>query len=148
MPTRGRGRFRAQMPKSSFTGVSRYFEQVRNQPLYAVEPARSPVIPDTLDLSVVDRVEQVTDEESIETARRLSREDGILSGISCGAATAVAASACEAGRARRQDHRGLAARLRRTVSVDCAVRGDPTGLVTRHAEARMRRRVPRLEPAS
>ncbi len=100
----------------TITGVSRYFEQVRNQPLYAVavEPAKSPVItqtrnheplkpsphkiqglgagfiPDTLDLSVVDRVEQVTDEEAIETARRLSREEGILSGISCGAAAAVA----------------------------------------------------------
>jgi cysteine synthase len=100
----------------TITGVSRYFEQVRKQPLYAVavEPSKSPVItqsrnheplkplphkiqglgagfiPDTLDLSVVDRVEQVTDEESIETARRLSREEGILSGISCGAAAAVA----------------------------------------------------------
>ena len=80
----------------------------------AVEPAKSPVItqqrngeplkpgphkiqgigagfiPDTLDLSIVDRVEQVTDEEAIETARRLAREEGILSGISCGAAAAVA----------------------------------------------------------
>lgn len=100
----------------TITGVSRYFEQVRKQPLYsvAVEPAKSPVItqtrnheplkpaphkiqgigagfiPNTLDLSVVDRVEQVTDEEAIETARRLSREEGILSGISCGAAAAVA----------------------------------------------------------
>jgi len=100
----------------TITGVSRYFEQVRKQPLYAVavEPSKSPVIsqtragellkpaphkiqglgagfiPDTLDLSVIDRVEQVTDEESIETARRLSREEGILSGISCGAAAAVA----------------------------------------------------------
>jgi len=100
----------------TITGVSRYFEQVRKQPLYAVavEPTKSPVItqtrngeplkpsphkiqglgagfiPDNLDLSVVDRVEQVTDEESIETARRLSREEGILSGISCGAAAAAA----------------------------------------------------------
>jgi cysteine synthase A len=100
----------------TITGVSRYFEQVRGQPLYsvAVEPAKSPVItqsrqgrplepsphkiqglgagfiPDTLDLSLVDRVEQVSDEESIEMARRLSREEGILSGISCGAAVAAA----------------------------------------------------------
>jgi len=100
----------------TITGISRYFEKVKKQPLLsvAVEPARSPVltqqrngeplkpgphkiqglgagfIPDTLDLSIVDRVELVSDEESIETARRLSREEGILSGISCGAAAAVA----------------------------------------------------------
>ena len=47
-------------------------------------------IPDTLDLSVVDSVEQVTNEEAIEFARRLAREEGILAGISCGAAAAVA----------------------------------------------------------
>ena len=47
-------------------------------------------IPGTLDLSMVDRVEQVTNEESIDMARRLAREEGILSGISCGAAAAVA----------------------------------------------------------
>jgi len=100
----------------TITGISRYFEKVKKQPLHsvAVEPSKSPVItqakngqplqpsphkiqglgagfiPDTLDLSIVDRVEQVTDEESIEMARRLSREEGILSGISCGAAAAAA----------------------------------------------------------
>jgi cysteine synthase A len=100
----------------TITGISRYFEKVRKQPLLsvAVEPAKSPVItqarngeplkpsphkiqgigagfiPDTLDLSIVDRIEQVADEEAIETARRLAREEGILSGISCGAAAAVA----------------------------------------------------------
>jgi cysteine synthase A len=47
-------------------------------------------IPGTLDLSMVDRVELVSNEESIEMARRLSREEGILSGISCGAAVAAA----------------------------------------------------------
>jgi cysteine synthase A len=47
-------------------------------------------IPDTLDLSMVDRMELVNNEEAIEMARRLSREEGILSGISCGAAAAVA----------------------------------------------------------
>jgi cysteine synthase A len=47
-------------------------------------------IPGTLDLTMVDRVELVTNEESIEMARRLAREEGILSGISCGAAAAVA----------------------------------------------------------
>jgi cysteine synthase A len=100
----------------TITGISRYFEKVKKQPLLsvAVEPSKSPVItqqrngeplkaaphkiqglgagfiPDTLDLSIVDRVEVVSDEESIEVARRLSREEGILSGISCGAAAAVA----------------------------------------------------------
>jgi cysteine synthase A len=47
-------------------------------------------IPDTLDLSMIDRMEQVSDEESIEMARRLSSEEGILSGISCGAAVSAA----------------------------------------------------------
>ena len=47
-------------------------------------------IPDTLDLSLVDRVETVSNEEAIEMARRLAREEGILAGISCGAAAAVA----------------------------------------------------------
>jgi cysteine synthase A len=100
----------------TITGVSRYFKQVRNKEILsvAVEPTHSPVItqtlageavkpgphkiqgigagfvPDTLDLSVVDQVEQVTNDESIEMARRLAREEGILSGISCGAAAAVA----------------------------------------------------------
>jgi cysteine synthase A len=48
-------------------------------------------IPDTLDLSLVDRVEQVNNDEAIEFARRLAKEEGLLSGISCGAAVAVAA---------------------------------------------------------
>ena len=87
--------------------------QLRN-PREAVEPTTSPVIsqtlerqplrpgphaiqgigagfiPDTLDLAMVDRVEMVTSEESIEMARRLAKEEGILSGISCGAATVAA----------------------------------------------------------
>jgi cysteine synthase A len=100
----------------TITGIARYFKHARGKPLLAVavEPAASPVItqartgqplkpgphkiqgigagfiPDTLDLSVVDRVETVTNEEAIEMARRLAREEGILSGISCGAAAAVA----------------------------------------------------------
>jgi cysteine synthase A len=47
-------------------------------------------VPKNLELDLIDRVEQVTNEESVEMARRLTREEGILSGISCGAAAAVA----------------------------------------------------------
>jgi cysteine synthase A len=101
----------------TITGVSRYFKEVRSKQIIsvAVEPKDSPVItqklageilepgphkiqgigagfiPDTLELSLIDRVEQVSNEEAIEYARRLAREEGILAGISCGAATAVAA---------------------------------------------------------
>jgi cysteine synthase len=100
----------------TITGISRFWEKVKGKPLHsvAVEPAKSPVItqmrsgaplkpsphkiqgigagfiPDTLDLNLVDQVEQVTDEEAVETARRLAREEGILSGISSGAAAAAA----------------------------------------------------------
>lgn len=107
----------------TITGVSRFFKQIKRKPILsvAVEPAASPVIgqklrgeplkpsphkiqgigagfiPDTLDLSLVDRVETVTNEEAIEMARRLSREEGILSGISCGAAAAVAVRLANSG---------------------------------------------------
>jgi cysteine synthase A len=100
----------------TITGISRYIKKTRSKPILsvAVEPIHSPVItqtmrgealtpgphkiqgigagfiPDVLDLSLVDRVETVTNEESIEFARRLSREEGLLCGISCGAAAAVA----------------------------------------------------------
>jgi cysteine synthase len=101
----------------TITGVSRYFKKTRGQAFHsvAVEPTDSPVIsqklagqslqpgphkiqgigagfiPDTLDLDMVDQVEQVSNEESIDYAQRLAREEGILAGISCGAAVAVAA---------------------------------------------------------
>jgi len=101
----------------TISGISRYIKNTRGKQIIsvAVEPADSPVIsqklagqeikpgphkiqgigagfiPDTLDLSVVDRVEQVSNDEAIEFARRLAKEEGILSGISCGAAAAVAA---------------------------------------------------------
>ena len=100
----------------TITGVSRYIKNTKGKPILsvAVEPVHSPVIsqklrgepltpgphkiqgigagflPDVLDLSLVDRVETVTNDESIEFARRLAREEGILCGISCGAAAAVA----------------------------------------------------------
>jgi cysteine synthase A len=105
----------------TITGVSRYIKQVRGKSILsvAVEPADSPVIsqhlagqhlrpgphkiqgigagfiPETLDLSMVDRVEQTSDEEALDFARRLAKEEGILSGISCGAAAAVAARLAE-----------------------------------------------------
>jgi cysteine synthase len=100
----------------TITGISRYIKQSQKKKILSVgvEPARSPVItqtlrkepvrpgpskiqglgagfiPDTLDLSLVDRVETVSDEDALETARRLAREEGILCGISCGAAMSVA----------------------------------------------------------
>ena len=100
----------------TITGVSRYFKQTRGKAIttVAVEPAASPLItqrragqelkpaghkiqgiganfiPAILDLSLIDRVETVTNEESIEMARRLAREEGILCGISCGAAVVAA----------------------------------------------------------
>lgn len=100
----------------TITGVSRHIKNSRRKAIVsiAVEPTESPVItqtlageslkpgphkiqgigagfiPETLDLSVVDRVEQVTSAEAIEMARRLAREEGILCGISCGAAVAAA----------------------------------------------------------
>jgi cysteine synthase A len=100
----------------TITGISRYIKNRREKKIVsvAVEPVHSPVItqkrngepltpgphkiqgigagfiPEVLDLSLVDRVEQVTNEEAIAFARRLAREEGLLSGISCGAAAAAA----------------------------------------------------------
>jgi cysteine synthase len=100
----------------TITGVSRYWEQKRGKKLHsvAVEPTHSPVItqtmrgeevkpaphkiqgigagfvPKNLELSLVDQVEQVTNDEAIAMARRLAKEEGILCGISCGAAMVVA----------------------------------------------------------
>jgi cysteine synthase A len=111
----------------TITGVSRYIKATRGKAILsvAVEPAASPVltqrragqplkpgphkiqgigagfVPDVLDLSVVDLIEQVTNEEAFDFARRLAREEGILAGISCGAATAVAVRL-----AKRREHEG------------------------------------------
>ena len=99
----------------TITGVSRYIKgQGKNILSVGIEPTGSPVItqslagrplkpgphkiqgigagfiPDTLDLSLVDRVELVTNEEAVDVARRLAKEEGILAGISSGAAAAVA----------------------------------------------------------
>ncbi len=100
----------------TITGVSRYIKRVRGKDIQsvAVEPTASPVltqhlagqplapaphkiqgigagfVPKVLDLSLVDSVEQVSNEDAVLYARRLAREEGILAGISCGAAAAVA----------------------------------------------------------
>ena len=100
----------------TISGVSRFIKKQKGKQIVsvAVEPRESPVItqklagqelkpgphkiqgigagfiPDTLDLSVVDRVEQVSSEEAVEMARRLAKEEGLLVGISCGAAMHVA----------------------------------------------------------
>jgi cysteine synthase A len=100
----------------TITGVSRYIKIERKKAILSVgvEPRGSAVItqtlagktpepgphniqgigagfiPGTLDLKMVDRVEQVGDDESIEMARRLAREEGLLCGISCGAAVVAA----------------------------------------------------------
>ncbi len=100
----------------TLTGVSRYLKNTRAKKILtvAVEPSHSPVIsqtlagqplvpgphkiqgigagfiPKNLDLSLIDRVEQVSNDEAIATARKLAREEGILCGISCGAAMAAA----------------------------------------------------------
>lgn len=100
----------------TISGISRYFKRSRGKDIVSVgvEPACSPVIrqhlageelapgitaiqgigagfiPDTLDLDMVDRIESVSDEEATDFAQRLAREEGLLSGISCGAAAAVA----------------------------------------------------------
>jgi cysteine synthase A len=100
----------------TITGVSRYIKKTMGKKIQsvAVEPRESPVIsqklagqdlkpgphkiqgigagfiPDTLDLTMVDRIEQVDSMEAVEFARRLAKEEGMLVGISCGAAAAAA----------------------------------------------------------
>ncbi|MGI6461101.1 MAG: cysteine synthase A [Candidatus Hydrogenedentales bacterium] len=94
----------------TITGVARYFKETRRKPLetVAVEPETSAVlsggkpgphkiqgigagfVPGVLDQTLIDKVETVSNEEAFETARRLAREEGLISGISCGAAAAVA----------------------------------------------------------
>ncbi len=105
----------------SITGISRYIKNSCGKAItsIAVEPTASPVIsqhlnndtlqpaphkiqgigagfiPKNLDLSLIDQVEQVSNEDAIEMAKRLMREEGILAGISCGAALAAALRVAE-----------------------------------------------------
>jgi cysteine synthase A len=100
----------------TITGVTRYLKKSKGKPIVAVavEPTASPVltqmrngepvkpaphkiqgigagfVPQILDLSLIDAIEQVSNDEAVATARRLIREEGILAGISCGAAAAAA----------------------------------------------------------
>jgi cysteine synthase A len=100
----------------TITGISRYIKNTCGKKILsvAVEPRESPVItqkragidlkpgphkiqgigagfiPDILDLAMIDRVEQVDSAEAVAFARRLAHEEGLLVGISCGAAAAVA----------------------------------------------------------
>jgi cysteine synthase len=100
----------------TITGVSRFFKITKDRKItsVAVEPTHSPVltqtrkgeelkpgphkiqgigagfVPKVLDLNLVDRVEMVSNDEAIEMARRLAKEEGILCGISCGAAVTAA----------------------------------------------------------
>jgi cysteine synthase A len=101
----------------TITGVSRFIKNTKGKAIrsVAVEPTASPVltqtragqplkpaphkiqgigagfVPEVLDLSLVDDIQQVSNEDAVSYARRLTREEGILSGISSGAAVAVAA---------------------------------------------------------
>ncbi|MDY7218201.1 cysteine synthase A [Denitrificimonas sp. JX-1] len=105
----------------TLTGVSRYIKNTCGKPILSVgvEPSASPVIsqvlagqeaapsphkiqgigagfvPKNLDLTMLDQVEQVTDDEAKQMALRLMREEGILCGISCGAAMAAAVRLAE-----------------------------------------------------
>ena len=111
----------------TITGVASYIKEVRQKPIHvvAVEPSHSPVLtairdgkpptpgphkiqgigagfkPDILDLDLVDEIAQVSNDEALEYARRLHREEGITAGISSGAAVAVAARL--AGKSENED---------------------------------------------
>lgn len=106
----------ASVPGGTLTGVSRYIKKTQGKAIttVAVEPTDSPIltqaregkelkpaphkiqgigagfVPDNLDMALVDRIETVTNEDAMAMAHRLMREEGILCGISCGAAVEAA----------------------------------------------------------
>ncbi len=132
----------------TLTGVSRYIKNTWGKPILAVavEPVTSPVIsqtlageevkpaphkiqgigagfvPKNLDLSLVDRVEKIGDDEAKNMALRLMQEEGILCGISSGAAMAAAVRLAEEPNMQGQDHRGDPPRFRRALSFEHALR--------------------------
>jgi len=134
----------------TITGVSRYIKKTKGKKILsvAVEPVASPVItqtragqppvpgphkiqgigagfvPKNLELDLIDRVEQVTNEESVEMARRLTREEGILSGISCGAAAAVAVRLAKLPEFAGKTIVTVLPDIRRALHLDNPVRGD------------------------
>ncbi|MDB9424137.1 cysteine synthase A [Microcystis aeruginosa CS-564/01] len=119
----------------TITGVSRYIKKTQGKPILsvAVEPEASPIlsqaragqplksgphkiqgigagfVPEVLDLSLVDGIETVSNEEAILYAQRLAKEEGIISGISCGAAAAVAVAA---RLAQQPEHQGTVKLIR------------------------------------
>ena len=139
----------------TITGISRYIKNICGKKILsvAVEPRESPVItqkragidlkpgphkiqgigagfiPDTLDLAMVDRVEQVDSAEAVAFARRLAREEGLLVGISCGAAAAVAVRLANLPEFAGKTHRGDPPRCRRTLPVIRALRWNRRALL-------------------
>lgn len=133
----------------TITGISRYLKQIKGKAItsVAVEPKESPVIsqklageeikpgphkiqgigagfiPGNLDLSLLDRVEQVTSDEAVEMARRLMQEEGILAGISSGAAVVAANRIAAFTGVCGQNHSGYSAKLRRALSLQRALPG-------------------------
>ncbi len=133
----------------TITGISRFIRNKKGKKIYsvAVEPAESPIItqtlqgkdpmpgphkiqgigagfiPEILDLSIIDDVQLVSSEESIEYARLLARREGMLCGISSGAAVVAATRLAQQERFQKQDDRGYSSQRGGTLSQFGSVRG-------------------------
>ena len=125
----------------TITGAGSFLKE-RNKDLkvIAVEPASSPVlsggrpgphkiqgigagfVPPVLDRDLLDEIIAVDDEDAIETARLAARREGVLCGISCGAALYAALADRRAPRGQGQADRGRAARQRRALRLDAVLR--------------------------